>query len=144
MLLKLIVIGKLKDRAYQERCADFFRRLGAYGKAECSELPDSDVAGEGKAILRELDKERNSEVIVLTEEGGEFTTRQLAERFRRIDRKIVLVIGGPYGLAPEVKSRADWLLALSKLTFTHELARLICCEQLYRVFNLLHGGAYHH
>ena len=60
------------------------------------------------------------------------------------DRKMVFVIGGPFGIAPEVKARADLLLALSRMTFTHEMARMLFLEQLYRSMNLLNGGSYHH
>ena len=56
---------------------------------------------------------------------------------------MVFVVGGPYGLAPEVKQKADLLWSLSKLTFTHELARLLLFEQLFRAVNILHGGSYH-
>ena len=62
----------------------------------------------------------------------------------RIDRKILFIIGGPFGIAPEVKSRADMMMALSKMTFTHEMARMIFLEQIYRALNLLNGGSYHH
>ncbi|MBR2344967.1 MAG: 23S rRNA (pseudouridine(1915)-N(3))-methyltransferase RlmH [Lentisphaeria bacterium] len=141
---KLIAVGKMRDKFCEQQCAGFLTRAGAYGKCECVTIPDSDVAGEGKAILRELDKERNAIVVVLTEEGKEFTTAEFAKFLERADRKLVFVIGGPFGLAPEVKQRAALLWSLSKLTFTHEMARFLFCEQLYRGLNLLNGGAYHH
>ena len=81
---------------------------------------------------------------MLTEEGKEFTTREFSSYLGGIDRKIVFIIGGPYGISDEVKARADKLMALSKMTFTHEMARMIFLEQLYRALNLLNGGAYHH
>lgn len=143
-LVKLVAVGKMRDRFFDTRCQEFLTRINAYGRCETVILPDSDVAGEGKAILRELDKERGSLIIALTEEGREFTTREFSGILEAADRKMVFIIGGPFGLAPEVKSRADRIIALSKMTFTHEMARLIFLEQLYRGLNLLNGGSYHH
>ena len=143
-MTKLVAVGKMRDKFCEQQCSSFLTRAGAYGKCEVITVPDSDVAGEGKAIIRELDKERNAIVVILSEEGKEFTTAEFSAFLGRADRKIVFVIGGPFGLAPEVKSRASMLWSLSKLTFTHEMARFLFCEQLYRALNFLNGGAYHH
>lgn len=143
MLLKLVLIGKLKDRALQARCDEFAKWLSPYAKLEIVELPDSNVAKEGQAIVKALEKERSAAVVVLSEEGRQFTSTAFAAKLGSFDRKIVFVIGGPCGLAPEVKQRADLLWSLSKLTFTHELARLLLMEQLFRATNILHGGSYH-
>lgn len=144
MLIKIIVVGKPKDKVLGTKSAEFLSRCGAYGKIECVELPDSDVAKEGKALLKELDKEKNSFLFVLSEEGKLFSTAQFAQRIAAVDRKIVFIIGGPFGIAPEVKAQADILWSLSPLTFTHEMARFLLCEQLYRALNFNAGGAYHH
>ncbi len=143
MLIKCLFIGKLKDRAMQARCDEFAKWISPYAKLEVVELPDSTVEKEGQAIRKALEKERASAVVVLSEEGREFTSAGFAETLGRFDRKVVFVIGGPYGLAAEVKARADLLWSLSKLTFTHELARLLLMEQLFRANNILHGGSYH-
>ena len=143
MLLKLVLIGKLKDRAIQARCDEFAKWLTPYVKLEIVELPDSTVAKEGAAILKVLERERGAAVVVLSEEGREFSSVGFAERLGSFDRRTIFVIGGPRGLAPEVKSRADLLWSLSRLTFTHELARLLLFEQLFRAVNILHGGSYH-
>ncbi len=143
MLIKVVVIGKLKDRAIEARCAEYAKWIGTSAKVEVRELPDSDVAKEGKAIQKELEHDRGAVVIALSEEGREFTSVEFAKQLGRFDRKLVFVIGGPYGLAPEIRARADLLWSLSKLTFTHELARLLLFEQLYRATNILRGGHYH-
>ena len=106
MLAKVLVIGKMKDRALGARADEFLERCRAYGKTEMVELPDSDVTREGKALLRELDKEKSSCIIVLSEEGKLLTTEAFASYMSAADRKIVFVIGGPFGLAPEVKGKA--------------------------------------
>lgn len=143
-MVKLVAVGKMRDHLFDSRCQEFLTRLNAYGKCEVVVLPDSNVANEGKAMLRELDKERGALVVALTEEGREFSTKEFSEYLGKIDRKIVFIIGGPFGIADEVKARADQLCALSRMTFTHEMARMIFLEQLYRALNLLNGGAYHH
>ena len=142
MLIKVLVVGKMKDRAFRERCEEYWKWLTQYAKLEVKELPDSTKEKENAAILRELEKERGW-VCALSEDGKEYTSRQLAAKLGAIDRKIVLVIGGPYGLTPEVKARAEEVWALSKLTFTHEMARLLLSEQLFRAATILNGGSYH-
>ena len=142
--IRIIAVGRMKDKNLDNLTNELLVRLRKYGKTEITILPDSDVAREGSAIIRELDKERNSTVFVLSEEGTQWTTSQFSSRLEQLDRRAVFVIGGPFGLAPEVKQRAHYLWSLSKLTFTHEMARFLLCEQLFRALNLLNGGAYHH
>ncbi len=144
MLLHIVAVGKLRSREIAALCAEFEKRLGAYAKLKITEVADSDPAGEGRAILRELDRERSAKIVVLAEEGRIFTTAEFAGRLRSCDTKVVFVLGGPFGLAPEVKARAKLLWSLSPLTFTHELARLLLLEQLYRALNFNAGGGYHH
>ncbi|MCQ2379233.1 MAG: 23S rRNA (pseudouridine(1915)-N(3))-methyltransferase RlmH [Victivallaceae bacterium] len=144
MLFKVLLIGKIRDKLVAERIEEYRRRLGAYGKLEVVSLPDGTVESEGRAICRELDRDRNAEIYVLSEEGAEFTSRHLGKTFASLDRKAVFVIGGPFGLAPQVKERATVLWSLSRLTFPHEIAALLLFEQLYRAENLAHGGGYHH
>lgn len=143
MLIKVLVVGRLKDRAIQARCDEFAKWLGPYAKLEVQKLPDSNVAKEGQAILKALERDRGAAVVALSEEGKEFTSVKFAEVLGKFDRKVVFVIGGPYGLAPEIRAKADLLWSLSRLTFTHELARLLLFEQLFRAVNILHGGSYH-
>ena len=143
-MVKLVAVGRMRDRLFESRCQEFLTRLNAYGRCEVVVLPDSNVANEGKAMLRELDREKGALVIALTEEGREFSTKEFSEYLEKVDRRIVFIIGGPFGIADEVKKRADMLMAMSKMTFTHEMARMIFLEQLYRALNLLNGGAYHH
>ncbi|MBQ4107294.1 MAG: 23S rRNA (pseudouridine(1915)-N(3))-methyltransferase RlmH [Lentisphaeria bacterium] len=142
MLIKVIAVGKLKDRMMRDRSLEYFKWLTQYAKLEIRELPDSHPEKEGKNILKELEKERGF-VFVLSEEGQEFTSRQFAAKLGALDRKAVFVIGGPEGLSPEVKKRADQLWSLSRLTFTHEMARLFLAEQLFRAQTILHDTGYH-
>jgi len=141
MLIKVLAIGRMRDVHWQAKAEEFAKWLSPYAKIELVELRDADRAREGEQLLRALRDERGF-VVVLSEDGEAVSSPELAARLGRIDRKIVFVIGGPDGLTPEVKARADWLWSLSKLTFTHEMARVLLFEQLFRAVSIAHGGKY--
>ena len=143
MLLKLVVVGRIKDVHYQAKINEFMQRLNAFGKVEVVELKDDSVEKESSAILKTLENERGW-VVVLDERGENITSVELAKKIQSCDRKIVMVIGGAFGFTDEVRKRADYLLALSKFTVTHEMARLILIEQLYRACTISAGKKYHH
>jgi 23S rRNA (pseudouridine1915-N3)-methyltransferase len=143
MLLKLIVVGRVKDLHYQAKINEFMQRLNAFGKVEVVELKDDTVEKESAAILKQLENER-SWVVVMDERGENITSAAWAEKIKNCDRKIVLVIGGAFGFTEAVRKRADYLLALSKFTVTHEMARLLLVEQLYRACTIIAGKKYHH
>ena len=143
MLLKLIVVGRVKDVHYQAKINEFLQRLNAFGKTEIVELKDDTVEKESAAILKTLENERGW-VVVLDERGENITSVELAKKMSSCDRKIVMVIGGAFGFTDAVRQRADYLLALSKFTVTHEMARLILIEQLYRACTITAGKKYHH
>ena len=144
MLLDVVAVGRLRSREITALAAEFAKRLGKYARLKVTELVDSDPAGEGRAILRELDRARGAKIVVLSEEGKLFSTAEFAGLLEKCDTRVLFVVGGPFGLAPEVKARADLLWSLSPLTFTHEMARLLLLEQLYRALNFNAGGSYHH
>ena len=143
MLLKILVIGKLKDKNFQSRIVEYSKWLTQNNKIEILELPDSTKEKENELLLKHIEKENHAYIVALSEDGKELTSRELAVKLGAIQQKIVFIIGGPYGLTPEVKQRADFLWSLSKLTFTHEFARLILLEQLFRASNIQMGGSYH-
>ena len=143
ILLKLIVVGRVKDVHYQAKINEFMQRLNAFGKVEIVELKDDTVEKESAVILKALENERGW-VVIMDERGENITSVELADKINKCDRKIVLVIGGAFGFTDEVRKRADYLLALSKFTVTHEMARLILTEQLYRACTIIAGKKYHH
>ena len=143
MLIKIIAVGRVKDPHYLAKINEFLTRLGSFGKVELVELKDDTVDKESAAILKTLQGERGF-VIVLDERGENVTSTEFAAKLGKCDCKIVLVIGGAFGFTDEVRARADWLLALSKMTVTHEMARLWLVEQLYRAGTILAGKKYHH
>ena len=143
MLLKVLIIGKLKDKNFQSRIVEYSKWLTQNNKIEIVELPDSTKEKENELLLKHIEKENHAYIVALSEDGRELTSRELAAKLGAIQQKIVFIIGGPYGLTPEVKAEADFLWSLSKLTFTHEFARLILLEQLFRASNIQMGGSYH-
>ena len=143
ILIKLIAVGRVKDPHYQAKINEFLQRLNAFGKVEIVELRDDSVEKESAAILKTLENERGW-IVVLDERGENITSVALADKINNCDRKIVLVIGGAFGFTDEVRKRADYLMALSKFTVTHEMARLITIEQFYRACTIIAGKKYHH
>lgn len=142
MLIKIIAVGKIKDRGLQTKITEFTKWISRYAKLEIVELRDSNVEKEGAAILKSLGKDK-AFVFCLSEEGKEFTSNKFSQKLAGIDQKLVFIIGGPFGLDPEVKQRADCLFSLSQMTFTHEMARLFLLEQVYRAIDIARGGKYH-
>ncbi|MFU8849201.1 MAG: 23S rRNA (pseudouridine(1915)-N(3))-methyltransferase RlmH [Opitutales bacterium] len=141
----VIAIGKMKNRHLAALCADFAKRLQRQGRFEMIELKDGDVATEGQRILEALDKRPGARVYVLAEEGARRSSAAMAQELQGLQgQPAIFIIGGAYGLSEAVKARADLLLALSPMTFTHEIARMLLCEQLYRTVSIQTGSKYHH
>ena len=107
---------------------------------------DSIKEEEGKAILQQI--QQSDYIVLMDEKGKEFTSREysgwIQKQMNSGRKRIVIVIGGPFGFSPEVYARADMNIALSKMTFTHEMAKLLLSEQIYRSFTILKGEPYHH
>ena len=155
MKLRLVCVGKLAEAWQREAAGDYAGRLQHYFPFETCELKEEkggrkgDVSGllkrEGERILEKVPPQ--AFLIVLDEGGRSFSSEQLAEQLSAEmlhgGRDWCLVIGGPYGLSPAVKQRADLLLSLSKMTFTHQMARLFLLEQLYRCSTILRNEPYH-
>ncbi|MHB9139196.1 MAG: 23S rRNA (pseudouridine(1915)-N(3))-methyltransferase RlmH [Victivallaceae bacterium] len=142
MLFKIIAVGKLKDKALAAKSAEFVKRIQAFGKLEIVELKDGAKEKECARILEALEKERGL-IIVLSEDGKELTSQEFSGMIASADRKMIFVIGGPCGLSDEVKKRGDAVLSLSRMTFTHEMARFFLTEQIYRAITIAKGIKYH-
>lgn len=146
---RLIVVGKVKEPAIRLLCEHYTDRIRRQYQAtlELLEIKDApSVAAEGKALLKALDEGRTcGPIYTLAEEGKQHTSVALSQELAALPgRAATFVIGGAYGLCPQVKQRADALLSLSAMTLTHELARLFLCEQLYRCISITAGSKYHH
>ncbi|PKN74059.1 MAG: hypothetical protein CVU50_00345 [Candidatus Cloacimonetes bacterium HGW-Cloacimonetes-3] len=153
MKITIIQIGKTKDAWMNEGIAEYLKRLSAFISVEVLELPDTSIktAGNAEAVK---DKEAQTVlkrltpddyVILLDEHGEQKTSLEFADFLVSLSerQRIVFVIGGVFGAAQVIKTRADNTIALSKLTFTHRMARLILCEQIYRAMMIKANRSYH-
>ena len=154
MKLLLVRVGKGRTRWVDEAVQDYARRLPRHLAFEEQVLKPSPFRGDEVAV-REAEAGRLLEVVksgdrivALDERGSVSRTEELAgwfaEAARLGPRRLVFVIGGPYGHGPMLRSKAWKQLALSGMVLNHELARVVLVEQLYRVSTILWGGAYHH
>ena len=107
MRLKVLVIGKLKDKHFQSRVEEYSKWLTQNNKIEILELPDSTKEKENELLLKHIEKENHAYIVALSEDGKELTSRELASKLGAIQQKIVFIIGGPYGLTNEVKEKAE-------------------------------------
>ncbi|MEN6609680.1 MAG: 23S rRNA (pseudouridine(1915)-N(3))-methyltransferase RlmH [Methanoregulaceae archaeon] len=153
-----MAIGKIKDRFVADGINEYAKRLRPYTKLGIVEFPEEHIpdrasAGEterikdkeGELILRTL---RDSDlVLALDPRGISWSSEELAQKLNFWEvagiSRLVFIIGGPLGLADGVRKRADSILSLSKMTFTHPMARLILLEQVYRAFRINRGEPYH-
>jgi 23S rRNA (pseudouridine1915-N3)-methyltransferase len=156
MKIALLQIGKTSDKYISEGIEGYANRIRKYAGFEIITVPDmkntrnmrmtEQMSREGEKICRLLTEEDFT--ILLDERGKEFTTIEFSEQLEKIfmlrKKRVVFVIGGPYGFSGEVYKRGDLSLSLSRMTFSHQLVRLLFTEQLYRVLSVLKGDPYHH
>ena len=141
----LISVGKLKNLEIAKLVESYQERLQRNGKIERIVVADGSVESEGERILEHLQKRSSAKCYLLAEEGQSMDSRAFAKELEDLrGQHAVFVIGGAYGLSPAVKAKADVLLSLSKMTFTHELAQLLLSEQLFRAVSIMTGSKYHH
>ena len=141
----LITVGRMKSRPLAALCENYGKRLKRAGSFQQIELKDSDVESEGQRILEALEKRRDARVYALAEEGSTRSSARLAHELSALQgQHAVFIVGGAFGLSDAVKEQADVLFSLSPLTFTHEMARMVLCEQLYRAVSIQTGSKYHH
>ncbi len=156
MKVTLVCVGKTDEKYIEEGIAKYTKRLIHYVKFNITVIPDiknsknlsqeQQKEKEGELILKQVD---NSDTLMLLDEKG--------QQYRSVDfsklldknmvsnvQHMVLVIGGPYGFSDRVYQRANGLLSLSKMTFSHQMIRLFFVEQLYRAFSIMRGEPYHH
>jgi len=151
----IIAIGKIKNNYYAAVAGEYLKRLRPYARVKVRELKAESFGEsvssvqvkrvEGERIIKELNKFDRSVVYILDEQGVEVSSVKLAQELVSKNWPIVFVLGGALGLSKEVINyRASRRLALSQLTFPHELARVILLEQLYRVATINQGKVYHY
>jgi 23S rRNA (pseudouridine1915-N3)-methyltransferase len=159
MILRIIAVGKLKEKHWQDGVADYARRLKPYARLEMVEIPEARIperaspaeeeiakAQEASAILERVHRASDL-TIILDRQGRELDSLELSKLLEKQilegRREINWIIGGPLGLAPSAMERADIVLSFSKMTFPHQMMRLILLEQIYRSFRIINGQPYH-
>ena len=146
MKISFITVGRKNDPGLDEAISDFTSRIGHYAPVAWRILPPSDIEKESSSILKALDK--RDYAVLLDERGKEVDSLGLAsfleKRLNDSTHQLVFIIGGAYGVNEEVRTAVRDTLSFSKLTFPHQLMRLILAEQVYRAFTILHGEKYHH
>ena len=158
MNIRIIAVGKLKEKYWRDAADEYTKRLGAYCSLAVTEIKESPLranpsaadeeavkTAEGEDILRHINK--GDYVITLEIKGRDLTSEQLAEKMASLalngKSNIVLVIGGSLGLSSEVSRRADFKLSFSAMTFPHQMMRVILLEQIYRSFKINRNETYH-
>lgn len=155
--IRLITVGKLKEAYLTQGCAEYLKRLSAYAKVQVIELgevrlPERPSAAQITAALSSegekiLEKAKGSALIALCVEGDLLSSEQLAAKLDALETAgssaLSFVIGSSFGLHDSVKQAAALRLSFSRMTFPHQLMRLMLCEQLYRACSISAGGKYH-
>ena len=156
MKFVLLVVGKTVEKHYITAIADYVERVKHYASFDMEVIPelkntkslcmDQQKEKEGEAILKAL--QPGDVVVLLDEHGKEFRSIEFANWIERkmhtVNKRLVFIIGGPYGFSPSVYQAAQEKISLSKMTFSHQMIRLIFVEQLYRAMTILNNGPYHH
>lgn len=158
MKITCVVVGKIKEKYFTDAIKEYSKRLSRYCKLEIVELADEktpDGASEAEEVaIREKEGERilkalkdDAYVIALAIEGKMLNSVELSQKIERLGvsgtSHIAFVIGGSLGLAPAVMKRADYTLSFSRMTFPHQLMRVVLLEQLYRSYRILKNEPYH-
>jgi len=143
-MIKVIVVGNLKEKYWLEALKEYKKRLSKYTKLEIIELEDSYLIKEKDLILKNI-KDKDY-VIILDIEGNELYSVELSNNLNKwliSNSNLVFVVGGSDGLHEDVKDRSDYNLSFSKLTFPHQMFRVMLLEQLYRSFKIINNEKYH-
>ena len=156
MKINILFLSKTKQAYLKEGETEYLKRLKKYVSVDITVIPDPKNASrlspnelkkiEGQAIAKQLEK--GTIVVLLDENGRQFGSREYSEwlqkRINSGPKSITFIVGGAYGFSDEVYKMAAFKVSLSKMTFSHQMVRLIFLEQLYRAFSILNNEPYHH
>ena len=144
-MIKIICLGKLKEKYLKEAQQEYFKRIHKYSKIEIIELQDLDNLQKEKELIEKYIGDRDY-VITLEIEGKSISSEELAKKIESIyntNSTITFIIGSSLGLHEDIKKRSNYKLSFSKLTFPHQLFRIILLEQIYRIFKINNNETYH-
>jgi len=156
MKILLLLVGKTTNKDVQSICDDYVARLKHYTQFEITIIPElkntksltqeQQKHMEGELIMKQL--QPNDYIVLLDEHGHEYRSIEFAnwieKKNQTISRRLVFIIGGPYGFSKNIYEKTNEQLSVSKMTFSHQLIRIIFIEQLYRAFTIIKGEQYHH
>ncbi len=154
MNINIICVGKIKEKYILDGIQEFAKRMQAFGKLKIFELKEDgndsnrnmSIEKESKSILETLEKNKGFKIL-LDIQGKNFSSEDMASQIEKIglngDSTINFIIGGSYGVSEDIKKSADLRLSFSKMTFPHQLMRLILIEQIYRWFSIIKNTKYH-
>ena len=150
-MIKLITVGTIKEKYLKDAIDEYTKRIKKYTNIELIEVKDEGLVEESKAIILEAEKIKKhlsprDYIITMEIEGKQLTSPEFAEKINQIqieNSNIVFIIGGSYGLSDEIKQMAKLHLSFSKMTFPHQLFRVLLLEQIYRCYKILNNESYH-
>lgn len=150
-MIKVICVGKIKEKFFKEALEEYQKRLSKYTKLSIIEVEDINLNNEelikqkeSELILKHIDKK--DYVITLEIGGKQLTSIELSNKIQDLEQtnpNITFIIGGSYGLDEEIKKLSNFKLSFSKLTFPHQLFRIILLEQIYRAYKIKNNESYH-
>lgn len=142
-MIRVIAVGKMKDKRLAQMAEDFLRRVRPLAPVEVVELKDSQPEKESREMVAQLGSAKgNTLVVAMDEKGDDLTSEQFAQLLGK-HGSIALLVGSADGLGTQARQRADRTVRLSSMTWTHEMARVLLLEQIYRGFSILKGRPYH-
>ena len=150
-MIKIITIGSIKEQYLRDAIEEYKKRISRYTNLEIIELKDEGLLEKEKTLNIEAEKierylDPKEYIITLEIEGKEYTSEEFAERIRTIqieNSHITFIIGGSYGLSQNIKDKARMHLSFSKMTFPHQLFRVLLLEQIYRSYKIINNESYH-
>ncbi|MDD6387926.1 MAG: 23S rRNA (pseudouridine(1915)-N(3))-methyltransferase RlmH [Bacilli bacterium] len=150
-MIKLITVGKIKEKYLKDAILEYTKRISKYTKLEIIELQDYDY--DNKQIVLEKEKENiikhinpRDYVITMQIEGKNISSEDFADKIDKLfvtNPNIVFIIGGSYGLHDDIKKISNFSLSFSKMTFPHQLFRVLLLEQIYRAYKIINNESYH-
>lgn len=154
MNVNVVCIGKIKEAFYRDALDEYAKRLSRFCKFNVVELAEKQLSGKNEADIRIVKDDEGKRilqavkgyVIALDMHGEQLSSEQLSAKMIRLtdtNSTLTFVIGGSYGLSEEVLARADFRLSFGRMTFPHQLMRVIAAEQIYRAFTIAEGSGYH-
>ena len=158
MKITILTVGKIKKKYLKDAIAEYAKRLSRYCKLEIVEVADEKTIENASQVLETQIRDKEAErlmkyiredayVITLEIKGKQLTSEELSEKINQLGIQgkshIIFVIGGSIGLGDEILKRSDYALSFSKMTFPHQLMRVILLEQIYRSYRIINGEPYH-